>query len=80
MDESGQPIDVVDGLRDELMASAGQQLRDPLAFVRNERLFGDLAEQPVFAEAYLRALESFHQAGARATYEQVNESLRETSE
>lgn len=80
VDESGQPIDVVDGLRDELMASASQQLRDPLAFVRNERLFGDLAEQPVFAEAYLRALESFHQAGARATYEQVNESLRETSE
>jgi mannitol 2-dehydrogenase len=75
-DESGRPIDVVDGLRDELMASAQQQRRDPLAFVRNERLFGDICEHPAFADAYVRALESFHHNGARRTYELINENLR----
>jgi mannitol 2-dehydrogenase len=75
-DESGEPIEVVDGLRDELMASAADQLSDPLAFVRNERLFGDIAEQPAFADAYVRALASFHAAGALRTYEVINESLR----
>jgi mannitol 2-dehydrogenase len=75
-DESGQPIDVVDGLRDELMASAQQQLRDPLAFVRSERLFGDICEHPAFADAYVQALESFHRSGARRTYELINENLR----
>jgi mannitol 2-dehydrogenase len=74
-DESGQPIEVVDLLKDELLASARAQAADPLAFVRNERLFGDIARQPAFAGPYLRALESFHSAGARRTYEAINESL-----
>ena len=79
-DESGEPIDVVDGLRDERMASARAQAGDPLAFVRNERLFGDIASQPAFAGAYLQALESFHQHGALRTIMQINENLRLTSE
>ena len=77
-DESGQPIDVVDGLRDERMASARRQTEDPLAFVRNEQLFGDIAGQSAFASAYLLALESFHEHGAHRTIEQINESLRLT--
>lgn len=76
VDESGEPIEVVDALRDELMASATDQGGDPLAFVRDERLFGDIAGQPEFADAYLRALESFHKVGARRTYELINETLR----
>lgn len=75
-DESGEPIEVVDALREELMASARAQSGDLLAFVRDERLFGDLAAQPAFADAYVQALESFRSAGARATIERINESLR----
>jgi mannitol 2-dehydrogenase len=73
-DESGQPIEVVDLLSGELMASAAQQAADPLAFVRNERLFGDIAQQAAFTEPYLSALGAFHEVGARRTYELVNES------
>jgi mannitol 2-dehydrogenase len=76
VDEAGKAIDVVDLLRDEVMASASRQATDPLAFIRNAALFGDLAEQPVFADAYLSALESFHQAGAGATIAWINETLR----
>ena len=77
-DESGLPIDMVDGLRDERMASAWRQTEDPLAFARNEQLFGDIAGQSAFASAYLLALESFHEHGALRTIQQLNETLRLT--
>ena len=48
--------------------------------MRDERLFGDIAGQPAFAGAYLQALESFHEHGARRTIMQINENLRLTSE
>jgi mannitol 2-dehydrogenase len=67
---------VVDALRDERMASARRQTEDPLAFVRDERLFGDIAGQSAFASAYLLALESLHEHGAHRTIEQINENLR----
>jgi mannitol 2-dehydrogenase len=39
-------------------------------------VFGDLASQPRFVEAYLWALDSLHRDGARATLETL---LREES-
>ena len=47
-DEHGQPIDVVDTLRDELMALARRQHDEPLIFIANEHLFGDLAGHCAF--------------------------------
>lgn len=74
-DEAGQPIDVVDAARDEVMAMARRQHEEPLSFVRNERLFGDLAEQPRFAEAYLSALAALHHDGAAQMLRQLNAEL-----
>jgi len=71
VDEQGQPIEVVDQLRDRVMAAAARQNDGPLAFVRDEQLFGDLASNERFAEAYTRWLESLHQAGARSTLERL---------
>jgi mannitol 2-dehydrogenase len=71
VDEQGQPIEVVDQLRDRVMAAAARQNDEPLAFVRDEQLFGDLASNERFAEAYTRWLESLHQAGARSTLERL---------
>jgi len=71
VDEQGQPIEVVDQLRDRVMAAAARQNDGPLAFVRDEQLFGDLASNERFAEAYSRWLESLHQAGARSTLERL---------
>lgn len=71
-DEQGASIEVVDQRKDQVMAAAAQQLSgDRLAFVRNTDLFGDLADRPAFTEPYLRALESFHERGARATLENL---------
>jgi mannitol 2-dehydrogenase len=67
VDEQGNPIQVVDRLADELKIIAAKQRTDPLAFVANRDLFGDLVDHPAFTEPYLAALNSLHTSGARAT-------------
>ena len=71
VDEDGQPIEVVDRRRDSLVAKARRQQEDPLAFVADRELFGDLADDPRFTALYLEALTSLHTRGARATLEAV---------
>ena len=67
VDEDGAPIEVVDRLRDQLMAAAAAYPRDELAFVRDRTLFGSLVEEPRFVDAYRRYLRSLHEVGARET-------------
>jgi mannitol 2-dehydrogenase len=67
IDEQGEPIDVVDPLRDELMPLARRQRTDPVAFLRARAVFGDLIDEPRFVRAYLATLESLYAKGARAT-------------
>jgi mannitol 2-dehydrogenase len=69
VDEQGEPIDVDDSRAETLVPLAKSQLENPTAFIENTALFGDLAEQPRFVEAYLKALDSLHGVGARATLE-----------
>ena len=66
-DEEGEPIVVVDALRDRLMAIAGTQREHPLAFIENRSLFGDLADDERFTSAYSAALADLHSRGARET-------------
>jgi mannitol 2-dehydrogenase len=76
VDEHGEPIDVVDQLADSLVPLARSQRDNPLAFIENTAVFGDLASQPRFVEAYRWALDSLHRDGARATLEAVLNSDR----
>jgi mannitol 2-dehydrogenase len=69
IDEQGEPIEVVDRLRDSLMLLAGRQRQDPDAFIANRFLFGDLVNDERFRTAYRSALASLHERGARATLE-----------
>ncbi|ASK19493.1 mannitol dehydrogenase family protein [Halomonas sp. N3-2A] len=69
VDEQGEAIDIVDRLREPLMAIATNNRTNPAAFVENRELFGDLADQPRFLNAYLKSLTSLHQRGTRATLE-----------
>src|SRR4051812_31142518 len=71
VDEQGEPIEVVDRLRDTVTAAAREQRGDSLAFVRNRELFGDLVEDERFTRAYLAALDSLHAKGARATLQHI---------
>lgn len=69
VDEQGESIEIVDELADTVQRLAAQQRDDPLAFVKNRELFGDLAGEPDFTEPYLNALNSLHSKGSRATLE-----------
>jgi mannitol 2-dehydrogenase len=71
VDEQGEPIVVVDRLSGELTATARRQRADPLAFVANRRLFGDLVDDERFTSAYRAALASLHDRGARATLREL---------
>ncbi|MDT4990298.1 MAG: mannitol 2-dehydrogenase [Actinoplanes sp.] len=67
VDEQGQPIEVVDRLKDTLIAAARTQQDDPLAFIRNTDIFGDLIDNERFVSTYRSVLASLHGKGARAT-------------
>jgi mannitol 2-dehydrogenase len=69
VDEQGESIEIVDELADTVQRLAAQQRDDPLAFVKNRELFGDLAGEQDFTEPYLTALNSLHSKGSRATLE-----------
>jgi mannitol 2-dehydrogenase len=71
VDEAGEPIEVVDRLRDSLKELARRQRDDPDAFIANRDVFGDLANDKRFVTAYRSALSSLHQRGARATLESL---------
>ncbi len=71
VDEQGAPIDVADRRRDRLAAAARQQREEPLAFLADRELFGDLVDDERFTAHYVAALASLHEHGARATLEAV---------
>lgn len=73
-DEQGRPIEVVDRLRERVMAAAARQGGDPLAFVRDRDLFGDLAERPGFTQPYTEALDVLHADGAAALVARLREA------
>lgn len=67
VDESGDPIEVVDPLGEELVPIAQRQKVEPTAFLDNRRLFGDLVEEPRFRDPYLAVLDRLHSRGSRET-------------
>lgn len=67
VDEQGRPFEINDRRRDQVAANAKRQQDEPLAFIRDRSLFGDLAEDSRFSAAYLEALESLRERGARET-------------
>jgi mannitol 2-dehydrogenase len=69
VDEQGQRIEVHDRRRDSLMARARRQREDPLAFIADRDLFGNLVDDERFTGPYMTALTSLHEHGARATLE-----------
>jgi len=75
VDEEGVEVDIQDRLRDDLMRSAQEQYVDPLAFLRNQQIFGELVESPEFVRCYVECLQSLHEVGAYRTLEYLNETL-----
>ncbi len=79
VDEQGRPIEVVDPRRDSLMANARRQREDPLAFVADRSVFGDLVDDERFTSLYRASLASLYERGARATLEALVEEPQPTA-
>jgi mannitol 2-dehydrogenase len=75
VDEQGRPIEIADRRRDRLTANARRQREDPLAFIADRELFGDLVDDERFTAHYRSALASLHERGARATLTDLVEQL-----
>ena len=71
VDESGEPIEVVDRHRDKVMEAARRYEEDELAFLRDRDFFGGLVDSEPFTTAYTAFLKSLHDNGARVTLEDL---------
>jgi mannitol 2-dehydrogenase len=69
VDEQGRPIEIADRRRDSLISNARRQQEDPLAFLADRELFGDLVDEERFTDPYRATLTSLRERGARATLE-----------
>lgn len=65
IDEQGKTLDVVDPLKEKLIAIAKTQRVRPAAFIENESIFALLAQDPRFSAPYLLALKSLHSDGVQ---------------
>jgi mannitol 2-dehydrogenase len=68
-DDLGRPIGLTDARADALEQRA--RAGDPLAFVADRELFGNLVEDERFTGRYVAALESLRSRGTRATLESL---------
>lgn len=76
IDEQGELIVVVDPLKDELVPLAKSQRLNRLAFIQNEKLFGQLSKNETFASAYLSALNSLIELGAHQTVTELSKPVK----
>lgn len=65
--ERGEVFEVVDRERDAVMANARRQSDEPLAFLTERSLFGDLGDEDRFTTPYAAVLESLQRSGAQQT-------------
>lgn len=67
VDEAGGQIVIHDPQAEDLRRRAKELDADPLVFLRNVRVFGDLAQNPRLAERFSHWTRRLHEAGVRET-------------
>jgi mannitol 2-dehydrogenase len=71
IDEQEKTIEVIDPLKEQLIAIAKSQRANPAAFIENEAIFASIAQDPRFSEPYLLALDLLHSEGAQKTLRNI---------
>jgi mannitol 2-dehydrogenase len=72
LDEQGQPIEIVDNIADDLRRRAANLTEEPLEFLDNRELFGDLVDDERFVMPYRKVLDLLHTQGARVTINSIS--------
>ena len=60
VDKNGQPIEIIDALSEELHHAAQQTSTNPLAFIRQETIFGDLIQNERFTKIYAEMIQKIY--------------------
>ena len=60
MDKHGHPIEIIDAMSTELHQAAKQTKTDPLTFIRQESLFGNLIKNERFTKLYTEAVQKIY--------------------
>jgi mannitol 2-dehydrogenase len=68
VDRHGQPIEIIDAMSTELHEAAKQTQTDPLAFIRQESLFGNLIKNERFTKLYAEAVQKIYSDANIKTY------------
>ncbi len=61
--KNGQPLEIIDAMSSELHQTALQTKNDPLAFIKQKSLFGDLAEHKRFTSLYTEMILQIYKDG-----------------
>jgi mannitol 2-dehydrogenase len=70
-DDAGRPIELVDPRRDRLIERARRQGEEPLSFLTDRDVFGDLVDDERVAATYRQLLGSLRERGTRETLSEL---------
>ncbi|MGB5428644.1 MAG: hypothetical protein WBM94_03150, partial [Eudoraea sp.] len=60
-DKNGKPLEIIDAMHNDLHDAAKETVNDPLAFVKQESLFGGLATNERFTTSYTSLVQELYQ-------------------
>ena len=60
LDKNGQPLEIIDAMGVQLQQAAQKTQTDPLAFIRQESLFGDLIKNKQFTDLYVDLVQKIY--------------------
>ncbi len=60
VNQNGQPLEIIDAMHGQLHQAAKQTTTDPLAFIRQESLFGNLIRNERFTKLYTEAVQKIY--------------------
>lgn len=60
VDQNGQPLEIIDAMQNELYQAAKQTKKDPLAFIKQESIFGHLVSNERFTKLYMEAVQKIY--------------------
>ncbi len=60
VDQNGQPLEIIDAMQGKLHDAAKETTKDPLAFNKQESLFGNLATNDRFTKAYTALVQDLY--------------------
>ncbi|MEO9474722.1 MAG: mannitol dehydrogenase family protein [Cyclobacteriaceae bacterium] len=60
IDSQGQPLEIIDAMKETLQSAAQQTPTEPLAFLGIREVFGQLGGNPVFQELYARKVKDIY--------------------